>query len=390
MRFHDRWRVRDPWIPLDDMQRVQGSIYPARYSSGETADYASSVTRREDTTMRQVVLRAPRDVDVVEADGASVRDRPPSADDALVRLRLAGLCGSDLAAYRGTSPLVSYPRVLGHELLVDVLEAPARPALVNTRAVVEPLLPCRTCRVCRVGRSNCCPDLQVLGVHADGGMQERMCLPAHQLYPVPDSLDDDTAVLAEPLSIAFRTVQRSGIGAGEVAVVMGAGPIGLLIAQLLVKARGCRALVCDLDASRLALAERLGAVAVPGDAAAQVDAVARATDGEMAACVFEATGAAACVRLTTELVRPTGRIVLVGWSHAPVEVDTISLMRKEAEIVGSRNSTGAFPSVLRLLEAGVVDANTMITHRFPFERAPEALHLLDRGEPTLKVVVAGP
>ena len=80
-------------------------------------------------------------------------------------------------------------------------------------------------------------------------------------------------------------------------------------------------------------------------------------DRPPSACVFEATGAAACVRLTTELVRPTGRIVLVGWSHAPVEVDTISLMRKEAEIVGSRNSTGAFPSVLRLLEAGVVDAN---------------------------------
>src|ERR671933_922255 len=146
--------------------------------------------------MHQVVLEEPKVVRI--ADAAPDAAAPGQA---LVRLRSAGICGSDLAAYRGTSPLVSYPRVLGHELLVDVLEAPARPALVNTRAVVEPLLPCRSCRVCRVGRSNCCPDLQVLGVHADGGMQERMCLPAHQLYPVPDSLDDDTAVLAEPLSI---------------------------------------------------------------------------------------------------------------------------------------------------------------------------------------------
>jgi threonine dehydrogenase-like Zn-dependent dehydrogenase len=212
-----------------------------------------------------------------------------------------------------------------------------------------------------------------------------------QLYPVPDALDDDTAVLAEPLSIAFRAVQRSAIGAGETAVVFGAGPIGLLIAQLLIRARGCRAVVVDVDRARLDLAAQFGAVPLSagGEAAAQVDAVAQATDGELAACVFEATGAAACVRLATDLVRTTGRIVLVGWSHAPVEVDTVGLMRKEAELVGSRNSTGAFGPVLRLLEDGVVDAASMITHHVAFERAPAALEMLDRGEPAVKVVVGG-
>ena len=336
--------------------------------------------------MKQVVLRAPRQVEVVQ----SALEPRADADTGLVRLRLAGLCGSDLAAYRGRSPQASYPRVLGHELLVDVLDAPARPELVGRRAVVEPLLACRTCRVCRVGRANCCPRLKVLGVHADGGLQEPLRLPVQQLFAVPAALPDETAVLAEPLTIAFRAVQRSEIGAGETAVVLGAGPIGLLIAQLLVRARGCRALVADLDRTRLNLAERLGALALPGDAAAQADAVARATDGELAACVFDATGAPACVRLATDLVRPTGRIVLVGWSHGPVEVDTVSLMRKEAELVGSRNSTGAFPAVLRLLEDGVIDAGTMVTHRFPFEQTPQALDLLDRGEPSLKLLITGP
>jgi NADPH:quinone reductase-like Zn-dependent oxidoreductase len=104
----------------------------------------------------------------------------------------------------------------------------------------------------------------VLGVHADGGLQTRLRLPASQLYPVPDALDDDTAVLAEPLSIAFRAVQRSAIGAGETAVVFGAGPIGLLIIQLLLRARGCRAVVIDIDRARLDLAARLGAVPVVG------------------------------------------------------------------------------------------------------------------------------
>lgn len=336
------------------------------------------------------MLRAPRQVEVVETGAAPATQKSEAADTALVRMRLAGVCGSDLAAYRGTSPQVSYPRVLGHELLVDVLDAPARPELVGRRAVVEPLLSCGHCRVCRTGRSNACSQLRVLGVHADGGMQEPLRLPVHQLFPVPNRLSDETAVLAEPLTIAFRAVQRSGIGAGEVAVIFGAGPIGLLIAQVLVRARGCRALVADLDRSRLELAERLGAVALPGDPAAQVDAVASATDGDLAACVFDATGSPGCVRLATDLVRPTGRIVLVGWSHGPVEVDTVSLMRKEAELVGSRNSTGAFPAVLRLLEDGVVDADTMITHRMPFEQAPRALELLDGGAHSLKIVVAGP
>jgi threonine dehydrogenase-like Zn-dependent dehydrogenase len=94
--------------------------------------------------------------------------------------------------------------------------------------------------------------------------------------------------------------------------------------------------------------------------------------------------------MTTDLVRATGRIVLVGWSHDPVEVDTVSLMRKEAELVGSRNSTGAFPPVLQLLEDGAVDSSAMITHRFPFDGAPEGLRLLDRGEPALKVIIRGP
>jgi 2-desacetyl-2-hydroxyethyl bacteriochlorophyllide A dehydrogenase len=221
-------------------------------------------------------------------------------------------------------------------------------------------------------------------------MQQYAVLPVGQLYAVPDALDDETAVLAEPLSIAYRAVQRSGIGAGETAVVIGAGPIGLLIAQLLVRAHGCRVVAFDIDRARLELAAALGALPGEADGTSQVETVARVTDGEMAACVFEVTGVPACVRLTTDLLRPTGRIVLVGWSQGPVEVDTVGLMRREAELVGTRNSTGAFPPVLQLLADGVVDAARMITHRFSLESAPEALHLLDRGEPAVKVVLSDP
>jgi L-gulonate 5-dehydrogenase len=335
--------------------------------------------------LRQVVLEAPRQVRVLPAEPARPRE-----GEALVRLRLGGICGSDLAAYRGVSPMVSYPRVLGHELLVDVLECPGRPELTGRRAVVEPLLPCGRCRPCRRGRYNCCMDLRVLGVHVDGGLRQTAVFDARQLHPVPDGIPDEVAVLAEPLAVAYHAVQRAGMEAGQVAVVLGAGTIGLLVARLLVGARGCRVFSVDVDPWRLSVAERLGAVPLPADAPAVRRAVAEATDGEMADAVFEASGAAACTRLTTDLVAHGGRIVLIGWNKGPVEVDTVQLMRREADLLGSRNSADAFPAVLRLLQAGLLDPGLFVTHRYRLDEAGEALELLDGGrEPALKVLLAG-
>jgi threonine dehydrogenase-like Zn-dependent dehydrogenase len=201
-------------------------------------------------------------------------------------------------------------------------------------------------------------------------------------------MPDDVAVLAEPLTIAYHAVQRSRIEAGETGVVFGAGTIGLLIAQLLIRARGCRALVVDIDAERLRVAEQLGATPLQGDERGLVDGVARATGGEMAGIVFEATGSAACTRMTTALVAQAGRIVLIGWNKGPVEVDTVTLMRKEVDLLGSRNSVNAFPAVLQLLADGVIDARAMITHRFGLTEAGSALQVLDAGrERALKILL---
>jgi L-gulonate 5-dehydrogenase len=331
----------------------------------------------------RVVLESPR---VLRLDEAGTP--PVKADEALVKLRLAGICGSDLAAYRGHSPMVRYPRVLGHELLVDVRECVAMPDLEGRRAVVDPMFPCGRCKACRRGRSNCCVDLQVMGVHVDGGLQEIRALNAGHLIPVPDGMPDDVAVLAEPLTIAYHAVQRGQVDAGQTAVVLGAGTIGLLIARLLSRSRGCRVLVVDVDAARLRLAEALGAVALQGDEESLVGQVARVTGGEMADAVFEASGNPHATVMTTALVGHTGRIVLVGWNHGPVEIDTVALMRKEADLVGSRNSFNAFPSVLQLLADGVVDPAVLITHRFTLQATSDALAVLDEGrEPAVKVLI---
>lgn len=337
----------------------------------------------ETKSMHKVVLEEPK---VIRIENAALSQA--MAGQAIVKLRSAGICGSDLAAYRGTSPMVTYPRVLGHELLVDVVDCFDRPDLVGRRAVVDPLVRCGQCRACRSGRYNCCVSLKVMGVHIDGGLQEVAVIDSKQLVPVPDALPDDVAVLAEPLTIAYHAVQRSGIAAGHIGVVFGAGTIGLLIAQLLVHARGCRALVVDIDPGRLAIAQVVGATPLQGDEATLVEAVAQATGGEMADVVFEATGIAACTRMTTSLTAHAGRIVLIGWNKGPVEIDTVTLMRKEVDLFGSRNSVHAFPAVLRILADGIIDTHALITHRFGLDETGAALDLLDQGrENALKILI---
>lgn len=333
--------------------------------------------------MRKVVLERPGVVRIAE-------EEPYAAGEgqATVRLRIAGICGSDLSAYRGTSALVSYPRVLGHEILVDVLENRGGRAPAGRRAVLDPMIPCYHCRACRAGRPNCCAQLKVRGVHVDGGLREQWTVEGGSLFPVPDGMRDEVAVLTEPLTVAYQAVRRSGIEAGRIGLVFGAGTIGLLIASLLVRARGCRALVVDRDLHRLEVAESMGATPLHGDDETLRALVSEATGGDMADVVFEASGSNAATALTPALVAHAGRIVLVGWNQGPVALDTVTLMRKEVDVLASRNSLDAFPAALRLLAGGVVDVEALITHRFPLEEAGAALEVLDSGrDNALKVLI---
>jgi L-gulonate 5-dehydrogenase len=331
---------------------------------------------------KKVVLSGPGEIDVPDAEVPSLRP-----GYALVKLRLGGICGSDKAAYRGQSPLVRYPVVLGHELLVDVAAAPERQDLVGKRAVVEPLLNCGRCYACRAGRYNACTSLEVMGVHVDGGLRDETLVRLDRLYEVPDELPDNLAVLAEPASIAYRAVQRAEAEAGMNVVVFGAGPIGLLITQLLLRARGCRVMVVDQDGWRLGIAAGLGAVTIASDGHV-ADEVSQQTSGEMAHRVFEATGNPACTLETADVVSVGGRIVLVGWNDKPPTFNTVAFMRKEAELYASRNSLGAFPAVLRLMRGHAIDESVLLTHRFTLKEARTAFEVLDRGDRVMKIVIA--
>jgi 2-desacetyl-2-hydroxyethyl bacteriochlorophyllide A dehydrogenase len=288
----------------------------------------------------------------------------PGPAQALVGVRRVGVCGTDLHAFHGRQPFFSYPRILGHELGVEVLAVGDEVVNVGPgdRCAVRPYLECGSCDTCRRGRPNCCPDLAVLGVHRDGGMRERLVVPADHLYQ-SDTLSFDELALVETLSIGGHAAARGTPVTGERALIIGAGPIGLSVSVALLAA-GVKPVLCDSRDERRAFAgswARLDTIA-PGDDPAAT--VREAFGGELPTLVIDATGSAASMAASFSLVASGGRLVFAGLVQADISFRDPELHRRELTLLASRNATASdFERVVALLEAGTVDIGPWLTDR---------------------------
>ncbi|MFO0906654.1 MAG: zinc-binding alcohol dehydrogenase family protein [Pirellulales bacterium] len=317
----------------------------------------------------------------------------PGAGEALVSVRTIGVCGTDYHAYRGRQPFFTYPRILGHELGVEVLEVGPDVANVRPgdRCAVEPYLNCGRCRACRAGRTNCCATLQVLGVHTDGGMRERIVVPAHKLHR-SDSLSLEQLALVETLGIGAHAVSRSGLTAADEAVVIGAGPIGLAVTQFALAA-GARVLVLDVSPARLDFCRtRLGATDVMVSGEDLAGRVRERLGGELPSVVFDATGSVASMEKSFELAAQGGRLVFVGLVQAEVKFWDPEFHRREITLSASRNSsTSDFRGVLAAVESGRIDTRPWITHRAPLDGLLEVFpQWLDPATGVVKALVTLP
>lgn len=341
--------------------------------------------------MRAVVLTEPYRFSTVE------RDRPtPAPGEALLRVRAVGICGSDLHAYHGRQPFLTYPRVLGHEVAAEVValgesaqaEAISRGISIGSRVCVDLVINCGTCYPCRVGRPNCCVNIQVMGVHVDGGFADYLTAPISRLYPIPDEISDDEAALIEPLTIGCQAIGRGEVAAGETVLVIGAGPIGL-VSLLAAKARGARIIISDLIDSRLALARKLGAEKTVNTSTENLlEAVTAFTHGEGANVVVEAVGIPATVLSSIEAVSSAGRVVLLGLGQRPVEIVPTTLIRKEIDIRASRMNSRRFPEALDLVARARLPLADLITHRMSLAEASQAFELLSaKPDETCKIVL---
>jgi 2-desacetyl-2-hydroxyethyl bacteriochlorophyllide A dehydrogenase len=318
--------------------------------------------------MKVALLSAPRQLHVSSAPAPAI-----DAGSVRVRVTTAGLCGTDYRIWTGDRP-VAYPRVMGHELVgvVDALGPEVSGLRPGDRVVVEPNYSCGACPLCREGNRNLCLRRTAIGIDVDGGFAELVSVPARCCWPAPAGLPDLALVLAEPLAVMVRAVDRGAPSPGECAAVVGAGTLGLLALQLL-RARGARVLVVARSPRRLPLARALGAGETHALGDGPVDEAARRFSGrEGVDLVVEAAGTAEAVTHALELVRPGGRVVLTGLPHEPTPVAFFSVVRREVTIVGSMIYQGEFPAALSLVETGAVRTGPLVTHRFGLERIADA------------------
>ncbi len=311
-------------------------------------------------------------------------------DDALVRVALAGLCGTDYRIWSGDRP-VNYPLIMGHEFVgrIEAVGGNVQHLQVGQRVVAEPNYSCGRCPLCLEGNRNLCPRRTTVGIDVDGAFADLARLPAKCCWPVADSVSDDEAVIAEPLAVVVRAVNRVTPKPHETAAVVGAGTLGLLALQVLC-ASGARVLVVSRSTRRFALARELGAGETHAVADGPLDAVARRFSGrEGVDLVVETAGTADAVNHAVSLVRPGGRIVLTGLPHEPTTLSFFPLVRHEITIVGSMIYQDEFPQALGLLEAGRVRTGPLLTHRFDLG-AIDAAFAAHREPDSIKVTVAPP
>lgn len=326
--------------------------------------------------MKGILLTKPFEISVSELPEAILpTDGEPMV---LVRTLTAGICGSDISAYRGTSPLVSYPRIIGHEATGIIEEAAPETGFKKGDFVaVEPYINCGDCYPCSKGRTNCCNNIKVIGVHADGSMREVFAHPARLIHKLPEDIDPVKAACIEPLTIALNAVHRLKLTEGEKVVVFGAGTIGHLIAKAALTV-GAVPLVADMVQERLDLLEKEGIATVNTKEDDLLAVVEKFTDGRMAECAAEATGAEPCIRAALDCVAHTGRVALTGWPHGEISLNTALITRKDLDIVGSRNSCGEFPLATQLIYEGKVNVDAIITKVVPFEGLAQAV--IDQSE----------
>jgi L-gulonate 5-dehydrogenase len=319
----------------------------------------------------------------------------PGPGEVCVRPEAVGLCGSDFHYFLGdigaVDPSRLYPRIQGHEAAGVIEEVgPACPdgLVAGGRVAIWPLISCGHCYPCRIGRPNVCANIELVGVHRDGALQERLVLAATQVFQV-GAQDSALAALIEPVSIAVQAVDRGRISAGEKVVVFGAGPIGQAIAVAATD-RGAEVLLLDRVASRLERGRSAGVDVLPVDDAVQVVAAARewaGADGPEA--VFEATGAAAVTRTAVELVSPAGRVVVVGLAHDEAPLRMGDLAFKELDILGvSCCDANGFAAAVSLVARREETLAALVTHEFALEQTPEAIvYAIEHPNEVMKAVI---
>jgi 2-desacetyl-2-hydroxyethyl bacteriochlorophyllide A dehydrogenase len=337
--------------------------------------------------MKAAVWHGGKDVRIEEVPNPEVK-----SGEVLVRVKSAGICGSDAHAFEGKSKRRVPPLVLGHEFsgVVADIGNGVLDFQGGDRVVVEPIISCGACGPCSNGRTNICLEIRFIGLHVPGAFAEYIAVPASKCYKLPDSVSFDEAALVEPLSVATHAMNMTPTKVGDNLLVIGSGVIGLMILQVAIHRVGGNVFVSDLIDYKLDLAKRLGASAVIHSGREDVTKrVRELTNGKGVDVVIEAVGVQDTLRQGLAVVKKGGEVTITGLLQQIMEVDVMKLVTNEITMRGDYTYTSAdFKTSLDLIKNDVVHVKPLITHTFPLTDIAKAVGVLTEGkEEPIKILL---
>ncbi|WP_204527303.1 Zn-dependent oxidoreductase [Citrobacter cronae] len=327
--------------------------------------------------MKSVVIEKPNTLVIAE------RPVPePAAGEVRVKVKLAGICGSDSHIYRGHNPFAQYPRVIGHEFfgVIDEVGEGVDRSRLGERVSVDPVISCGHCYPCSIGKPNVCTSLVVLGVHRDGGFSEYAVVPAKNAWPIPDTVPDEHAVMVEPFTIAANVTGQIKPTENDIALIYGAGPMGLTTVQALKRVYKVKTVViADRIEERLSMAKRCGADWVINNGQQSLhDFLA---EKELKPTIIvDAACHPSILQEAITLASPAARIVLMGFSSESCQIVQQGITGKELSIYSSRLNANKFPVVIDWLVNGLINPNQLITHTFDYHHVTDAIELFEKDQ----------
>ncbi|MCX8962332.1 Zn-dependent oxidoreductase [Erwinia psidii] len=319
---------------------------------------------------------------VIEKPGQlTLQERPlpvPTAGEVRIKVNYASICGSDVHIRHGHNPFARYPRVIGHEFFgtVDAVGEGIGTDRIGERVAVDPVVSCGHCYPCSVGRPNVCSQLQVLGVHRDGGFSEYAVVPAANAYLLPESIPDRLACLVEPFTIAANICAFLRPQPADVALIYGAGPMGLTAIQVLKGVYDLRrVIVTDRLPERLAMAKESGADVMLDNSKVPLSAQ---LEGEQPTLIIDAACHPAILAEAVALASPAARIGLLGFSGEPCTLTQQSLTSKELSLFTSRLNSHRFPQVIDWMTGKLIQPEKLVTHSMPLRDIDAAMTLFEK------------
>lgn len=336
--------------------------------------------------MKAVKIVKPNDLQIIEMEKPVIDEK----NNVLVKIRAAGICGSDVGIYHGKNAAATYPRVIGHEMVGDVVEVGenAKKYKVGDRVIIDQVTACGKCYACRKGRPNVCAELKVRGVHIDGGYREFMAVPESDCYRLPDGLSYEDAVMIEPTTIAVQACSRAEVEFEDNVMIIGAGALGSSILRIAKLYHPQRIIMVDIDDAKLQETLANGATHVINSKTE--DVVARAhelTEGYGPTVVIDAACFKGSFLTACKCAGNAGRVITMGFGIDPDDINQFAITSKELDVRGSRLQNHRFQTVIDLVEKGQVSLEGSISHRFYFEDAQKAFDFNDTHDPSIRKIV---